>query len=341
MTYGPDVYNAVWVANVDADKEGATDIGIDGFNGATLNNDLASGLATFGKDDTDSWLQATVTFKGIEAQHEFRLDTLGGDGYSIKGTSITAEMINKAIISTVNEDDELGALLFAKDGAGHSLIIESLVNGKFAEDDLTVSLGLANDTDAKKGDFVDFDEANEWYGGVKDHTPAFATERAADDHNTAYGDDNVYDGFDNKDDADLHSQVIVDGGAGNDVIVLGPNGAKDIVVLNDKLFGTDTVFGFETALDIFDVSGLGIKEVTYVASTKDFGAAGTYFVKTAVNGITDNAGKLVEVNKDGAITHTYGTICFDDDVDVSKVELLGTAADPEDFQLVLDPANPV
>lgn len=187
-------YNAVWVLNTTG-----TQVGIAGLEGATMNNDLSSGQSQFNVNvPQGSTLQVTVSFKGFEA-------TVDVDG--VNGTTVSADAVNQAIIRAVENDPVLGNLLSAKDGAGNSLIIESLINGQMTPGDLEISFGV-RDADGKVTP-----------GGItanNRYDPQFATDSSS----------NPFQGNNSTD-----TQAVVDGGAGNDLIVIGPNGERDVVVL--------------------------------------------------------------------------------------------------------------
>lgn len=78
----------------------------------------------------DSYVTVTVTFNGISSEVTLQLK----DGQTV----IDMDTANHAIIEAINNDPTLSALLVAKDGMGNSLLVESLVDGKFAATDLSV-----------------------------------------------------------------------------------------------------------------------------------------------------------------------------------------------------------
>ena len=78
----------------------------------------------------DSYVTVTVTFNGISSEVTLQLK----DGQTV----IDMDTANHAIIEAINNDPTLSALLVAKDGMGNSLLVESLVDGKFAAADLSV-----------------------------------------------------------------------------------------------------------------------------------------------------------------------------------------------------------
>ncbi len=220
-----DSYNAVFVFNAgpdDADKA----MLLSGIKGAqSLNNDILGSTGSFAYTGATAGnaITLTVTFKGIEAKVDVTTPT------AATGT-ITAEQVNQAIIKAINNDPVLSKLLVAKDGAGHSLIVESLINGEMKAGDLQLAFngGALN------------------LGGAYD-TAFGKIEGTGGNHYDLTGSNSTA------------SQAIVNGGAGDDVIVLGPNNhQRDIVVLENN-FGNDTLVGFVSGEDKINVSALGIK----------------------------------------------------------------------------------
>ena len=125
-----DDHNAVWVMNANADHWA---IYSDPMKGAqSLDNDVLSTAASFAYSGAVAGesLQVTVTFKGISV-------TANIGTMNAASGSFTAEQVNAAIISAINNDATLSKLLAAADGAGHSLLVESLIDGKMAAGDLT------------------------------------------------------------------------------------------------------------------------------------------------------------------------------------------------------------
>lgn len=123
--------NAVWVMNAGG-SGAALAVYNDTMKGAqSLNNDVLSTAASFAYEGAVAGesLQVTVSFKGITVTAN--IGTMNAtDG------SFTAEQVNAAIISAINNDATLSKLLAAKDGAGHSLLVESLIDGQMADGDL-------------------------------------------------------------------------------------------------------------------------------------------------------------------------------------------------------------
>lgn len=229
----PADYNAVFVFNTN-NRELATGTG--GLAGATLSNDLAVGQDTFEVTPVaDESLYVTVTFKGHQARAKIADVTAAT-------TSVTAEQINHAIIDAIANDPVLKHLVSAKDGAGHTLLIESIINGQMTAADLGISFSALKSDGTTGASTV---STGMWYN------TQFAT-------NT--GGAQQYTGNDS-----TSSQVIVDAGAGDDLVVLGPNGGRmDIIELRDN-FGNDTVVGFRSGEDMINLAG-------YLDSTKPLNA---------------------------------------------------------------------
>ncbi|MBR4604851.1 MAG: hypothetical protein IKO41_01290 [Lachnospiraceae bacterium] len=228
-TIAANYYNAVWVYNSNDQR-----IAVAGNEGATLMNDSASKASSFamktnGHADT---LWAKVEFKGFTASAKLT-DSDGDAIHYVKGGSVDATVVNHAVINAIENDSTLSTLLSAKDSAGSSLIIESLING-----DMTTA------TDQPQITFFYKNSDNKALSGN-----AFSTAYTGDfavDSTTAQ-----YTGFDNT----TTSQVVVNGGNDNDVIVLGQNGSKDVVELKDS-FGNDKLVDFTTGEDVLNVKGL-------------------------------------------------------------------------------------
>ncbi|MCR5814001.1 MAG: hypothetical protein K6G15_05880 [Desulfovibrio sp.] len=250
---GADKYNAVIVFN-------ATDrtIAKTYFDGATLNNDIKSGLSTFNFVKADAttfkgmqkfWVD--VKYQGFHAKAEFDdfAVTSGSDGkYYAKvdgHTYLTAEQINHAIIDAINNDTSamhghaLSDVIAAKDGAGHSLIVESLLNGKVDGKDLSITFhmsdGAAKPVTLNTSQIFD--------------SSATTVDKAYGNGDNKYGWDATntlnYNGDPTDNLADnVNTQVVVEASAGNDLIALGHNTLKDVIDLTSG-FGDDTVYDFE------------------------------------------------------------------------------------------------
>lgn len=220
-----DSYNAVFVFNAGPDGADKSML-LSGINGAqSLNNDVLGSTGGFAYTGATAGkaITLTVTFKGIEAKVDVTTPTAATG-------AVTAEEVNQAIIKAINNDPVLSKLLVAKDGAGHSLIVESLINGHMDLGDLGITFngGALN------------------LGGAYD--TAFGTiEGTGGNHFDLTGSDSTA------------SQAVVNGGAGDDVIVLGPNNHQSDIVVLENNFGNDILVGFVTGEDKINVNALGIK----------------------------------------------------------------------------------
>lgn len=220
--------NAVFVFNTNA-----TEVSLAGREGATLSNNLAVGASSLGLTGlkTGDVVKVTVDFLGFTASVDVpitNMNVTSGNG------SVSTYSINQAIIKAIANDPELSALLSARDGAGNSLIVESKINGVYGTDDLSISLQLFNgDTPATGGAIAVGDWYDTKYGTL-------GSDSLTGTNSTT-------------------SQAIVDGGAGDDIIVLGHNGKMDVVNVSA---GTDTLVGFVSGEDKLNLYNLGVLDAS-------------------------------------------------------------------------------
>lgn len=90
-----------------------------------------------GTVDAGTHIQMTIDFNGVSITADLASWTAAQAATG--STTITDEMINEAIIKAINNDPVMSKLLVAKDGAGHSLLIESLIDGKMDADSLQIT----------------------------------------------------------------------------------------------------------------------------------------------------------------------------------------------------------
>ncbi|MFA7605120.1 MAG: hypothetical protein WCY08_00885 [Rhodocyclaceae bacterium] len=178
----------------------------------------------------------TISFKGFEAT----VDLPHTNGV------VSDLQVNQAIKAAINNDPVLSTLIVAKDSAANGLVIESLIDGVIALDELAVSIAAPDElTPAEQA------EANQFFG-----TGALTAEQLIDlmelqidafnlkgDYATTYATLGMaaYTGVNSTHTSD---NVILPG-TGDDVVVLGTGAnSNDTVVYEDYLNGTDTIVNF-------------------------------------------------------------------------------------------------
>lgn len=278
--------NAVFVFNAVAGQRGI----IDTAEGAqSLDNDIQSVNNVVTHNGTASTeVLINMTFKGIDTI-KVSLGRTDANG----DLNVTADQLNAAIIKAINNDPTVSELLVAKDGAGHSLLVESLIDGAMATGDLTIN-------------------AYERVGGVDNSITAgflaantgYATNFATNDHIGP-----IVDGTN----AGTHSLNVVEGGLGNDVIVLNAGSDAnwyDTLLLNGQ-FGNDTVLNFQTGFDKIDVTSLvstntsGVRGNVNSYTVVDTDGNGSYSASEIFNSINGTA-VTSSANSVGYIEHSAG-----------------------------------
>lgn len=203
--------------------------------------------------------------------------------------------INAAILKAINEDAVLSKLLVATIAENNTLVVTSLTSGEFDVDDLEITItpltytaGIATavltearivagnsalTTDALWGDGIGGTApvAGEAYIGGTGTGAAKIAPLGTDAAQTAWyaglGVDNAYQTSDG-DQSESETDNIINGGTGNDVIVLSTdsndwgdtpppftvssnnallNGASNETIVLEDLFGNDTIVNFSTA----------------------------------------------------------------------------------------------
>ena len=164
-------HNAVWVMNSNADHWAIYSDPMKGVQ--SLNNDVLSTAASFAYTGATAGesLQVTVSFKGITVTANI------GTMNAATG-SFTAEQVNAAIISAINNDATLSKLLAATDGAGHSLLVESLIDGKMDAGDLTFNFAAVK-ADGTVGTNPTTTTLDTAYGAASNHFAVYDQEVAS------------------------------------------------------------------------------------------------------------------------------------------------------------------
>lgn len=137
------VDNATWVFNANVTgpyNENPYGVQIGRFGEAQpLENNVASTTDSFtvtGASAGSNELYVTVSFLGVAQTvkvGKFDVAT-GGTTYTVG-----SETVNQAIISAISSNAALSKLLQAQDGAGHSLLLQSLIDGRYLLGDLDIS----------------------------------------------------------------------------------------------------------------------------------------------------------------------------------------------------------
>ena len=136
--------NATWVLNANTLAASDTDPLAINFGAVgqaqPLMNNVSSTINEYTITNVaagDYNLFAVVNFLGIQAECQIgRTNTVATDKNSY---SVDAEAINKAIITAIEKDSQLKHLLSAFDGAGKSLLVQSLIDGEYSLDDFGVT----------------------------------------------------------------------------------------------------------------------------------------------------------------------------------------------------------
>ncbi len=187
----------------------------------------------------------TVNFKGFNVTVDLP-NTLG---------VVSDLQVNQAIKNAINNDDVLSKLLVANDGPANTLVVSSLIDSEFGQDDvadLAISINVPTTLSS-----ADTTLLNSYYGtpnGVAgDHIATFLAAQAAFEDNGDYDTQLAYfDGDEIVGSFSIHtSDNIITGDTGNDVIVLGTGAmSNDTIVYEgydqtgNGLNDNDTIVNF-------------------------------------------------------------------------------------------------
>ena len=197
-------------------------------------------------DENDSYqlfgTKVQVSFKGFEVRVDLK---------DVNGTA-TDLAINQAIKQAINSDPVLSKLLQATDGPGNTLVVDALIDGETGG---ALNITLVPPTTLTAGDLQTLNAA---YGTNLDAAgmvARLAAEAAKFNNNTdgTYNQENILGGTDST----FHVQDSrVEGGLGNDVIVLGTGEfSNDTVVYKGFGNGTDTIVNFDTTWNPAQTNG--------------------------------------------------------------------------------------
>lgn len=172
------VNNSVWVLNGNTPNpynENPFGVLLDPNGEAQpLQNNVASTVNEYtvaGKAAGTYALSVTVNFLGVAVTAQVGSYTVATGGTSYK---VSIEDINKALLKAINEDAVLSKLLQAQDGAGYSLLVQSLIDGQYDLADFGVSFSdktgnTTTNVDSSFGDFVN-------QGALEDSEQTWTTE---------------------------------------------------------------------------------------------------------------------------------------------------------------------
>lgn len=231
-------------------------------------------------DENDSYqlfgTKVQVSFKGFEVSVDLQ---------DVNGTA-TDLAINQAVKQAINSDPVLSKLLQATDGPGNTLVVDALIDGNNAD---ALNITLVPPTTVTAGDLQTLNAA---YGTNLDAAgmvARLAAEAAKFNLNTdgTYNQDSVLAGADST----LHVQDSrVEGGLGNDVIVLGTGAfSNDTVVYKGFGNGTDTIVNFDTTWNAAETIGYEtLPPVAEQITVKFAAGSGTAAQTIIFDGVTVN-----------------------------------------------------
>lgn len=317
-----DTSNAVWVFNT------ANQLAVG--PGYVLNVNDERALFDLKSDANNSYnffkAKLTVTFKGLTKTVE-----VPNTGYKTSDLQV-----NQAIKDAVNNDPVLSKLIVATDGPANTLVVTSLIDGALAEGQLSVSIAMPTALTA-----ADVAAAAPVYGVAINEAAVLAvlgTAKTAFDTKGDYvarqaetgaqGGNSVVTGRAST----TTSDNTINGGAGNDVIVLGTtSGLETLLSSNDTVvfqpgFGNDVIVHFKagalaTGGDILNLSALG---GTALSATLNVNK--TVNVAEEIGGLNSTADLVAGLYTDSATAKTYVYVAVDVATNVGKVYQVVDAA---------------
>jgi hypothetical protein len=208
----------------------------------SVNNDVDDLLSQNGASVSAVNAELTVNFMGYSKKVAIA-DSVG----KLANVTITDLHINQAIKLAINSDPVLSKLLVAEDGPAHTLIVRSLIDGHMNDgwadydsvntiDNLSIRFSTAALTAAQTN------PALVLFSSVATNTGALLDGYNPTTDATFGSDGPTLDGEDSVNVADND----IEGGTGNDVIVLGTGmWSNDTLVYNGFANGTDSIVNFQ------------------------------------------------------------------------------------------------
>lgn len=256
------------------------------FNGVYNGGNIASAV-----NNNATVVSGTFTVTATRANGEVFTATVDVEHAAGK---INDLHINQVIKDGINNDPVLGKLLEASDGPAFALVVKSLIDGEWTD----VSFAFAGNT-LDTADLTAYNRANNsalTLAELQAAQDAFATGFGGAGDYLAANPAGDLAGTDSLNSADN----TVNGGAGNDVIVLGTGAvSSDVVVYTGLNNGVDTIVNFIAGAD-------GVTE--YTADTEGNSVRGTDVAGTNVDVIDLVSYNAVQAPIDGTDDSIADTI---------------------------------
>lgn len=269
-----------------------------------------SGPATAGEAGV---IDPAAAAKVVGFEKTVTVQTPGNSGYTAN-----QGQINQAIKDAINSDPVLNKLLIAQDGPDSTVVITSLVDGNFATTDIKVGVAATNLASLNTTELAGLRAAN---GGVAvtqaDLDAAAALFTAAN-----LNPQSIVDGTAST----AASDNIINGGTGNDVIVLstGTN-SGETVKYTDYNQGNDTIVNFtantldgvvrragvDSSEDVFDFSSYGVTSTATVNGVITQVANGGAVTVTGQGDTTVGNNEVAIIRFTGNATETFAGLTAD------------------------------
>ncbi len=262
-------------------------------------------------DTRGSWgVTVTVNYRGLEV----KVPVADTTDYKLNDLEI-----NQAIKKAINDDATLSKLLVAEDGPAGTLVVKSLIDGVYANTDLTVTLAAPAAADISAATVTAYNTAN----GTAFATNALVQADIA--ANVALFQPNYATqmGVDNTDALEIvgansltSSDNVIEGGTGNDVIVLGTTELTSVIDSSNDTVKYTAAFGDDVIVNFTSNAVAGLFGYDKIDMTAINGKATV--------GFTNNSGGVPGL---GAVALAADTITIDDLVAAATPHVVATAND--------------
>lgn len=213
--------------------------------------------------------------------------------------------VNQAIKEAINQDDVLSKFLVAEDGPSDTLIITSLVDGRFAETDLAIDI----DGPASLS-VTELNALNAAYQNLMNDSTLELTEGQMLAHiagnagalDAIYSDTELGTTWGGTDYAGNSSQAtsdnVIDLGAGDDVLVMGTGAlSNDTLMLTGDAIGNNTVLNFVADQDSAAADYLDLSEYLTNAESASGSTASTAQIADSLTFATNGALEVLSENE--------------------------------------------